>query len=55
VLQALALAGGLAVFADRDEIHVLRADGRRLQVGYDDLISGRSRVTLGPGDTVVVP
>ena len=55
VLQALALAGGLAEFADRDEIHVLRADGRRVAVAYDDLVSGRSRVTLGPGDTVVVP
>jgi polysaccharide biosynthesis/export protein len=55
VLQALALAGGLAEFADRDTIHVLRADGRRLAVGYDDLVSGKSNVTLGPGDTVVVP
>ena len=55
VLQALALAGGLAEFADRDTIHVLRADGRRVAVAYDDLVSGRSRVTLGPGDTVVVP
>jgi polysaccharide biosynthesis/export protein len=55
VLQALALAGGLAEFADRDEIHVLRADGRRLAVAYDDLVNGKSKVTLGPGDTVVVP
>jgi polysaccharide export outer membrane protein len=55
VLQALALAGGLAEFADRDTIHVLRADGRSVAVAYDDLVSGRSRVTLGPGDTVVVP
>jgi polysaccharide biosynthesis/export protein len=55
VLQALALAGGLAEFADRDTIQVLRADGRRLEVGYQDLVTGRSRVTLGPGDTVVVP
>jgi polysaccharide export outer membrane protein len=55
VLQALALAGGLAEFADRDTIHVLRADGRRVAVAYDDLVTGRSKVTLGPGDTVVVP
>ena len=55
VLQALALAGGLAEFADRDTIKVLRADGRRLEVGYDDLVNGKSKVTLGPGDTVVVP
>src|SRR5712672_2167765 len=55
VLQALALAGGLAEFADRDTIHVLRADGRRVEVAYQDLVTGRSKVTLGPGDTVVVP
>jgi polysaccharide export outer membrane protein len=55
VLQALALAGGLAEFADRDSINVLRADGRRVEVTYQDLVTGRSKVTLGPGDTVVVP
>lgn len=55
VLQALALAGGLAEFADRGEIKVLHADGRRVAVAYDDLVSGESKVSLGPGDTVVVP
>lgn len=55
VLQALAMAGGLAEFADRGEINVLRADGRNLKVDYDDLVSGKSKVTLAPGDTVVVP
>jgi polysaccharide export outer membrane protein len=55
VLQALAMAGGLAEFADRGDISVLRADGRRLEVDYDDLVRGKSKVSLGPGDTVVVP
>ncbi len=55
VLQALAMAGGLAEFADRDQIRVLRADGRHFDVAYDSLVSGESKVTLGPGDTVVVP
>lgn len=55
VLQALAMAGGLAEFADGDSINILRADGRRIEVGYDDLVSGKSKVTLAPGDTVVVP
>jgi polysaccharide export outer membrane protein len=55
VLQALALAGGLAEFADRGGISVLRADGKRIEVDYDDLVSGKSRVTLAAGDTVVVP
>lgn len=55
VLQALAMAGGLAEFADRGDIKVLHADGRRVEVAYDDLVSGESKVSLGPGDTVVVP
>ena len=55
VLQALAMAGGLAEFADRGDIKVLRADGRRFEVDYDSLVNGESKVTLGPGDTVVVP
>ena len=54
VLQALAIAGGLQEFADRGNIAVLRADGKRLQVDYDDLVNGRSKVALGAGDTVVV-
>jgi polysaccharide biosynthesis/export protein len=55
LLQALAMAGGLAEFADRGDIKVLHADGRRVEVDYDSLVSGESRVYLGPGDTVVVP
>jgi polysaccharide export outer membrane protein len=54
LLQALAMAGGLAEFADHDGIKVLHADGRRVEVDYDSLVSGESRVYLGPGDTVVV-
>jgi polysaccharide export outer membrane protein len=55
VLQALAMAGGLAEFANRGDIAVLRADGRHFEVDYDDLVKGKSKVSLGPGDTVVVP
>ena len=55
VLQALAMAGGLAEFADRGDIKVLHADGRHVEVAYDDLVDGTSKVSLGPGDTVVVP
>jgi polysaccharide export outer membrane protein len=55
VLQALAMAGGLVEFADRGDIKVLRSDGRRIEVDYDDLVAGKRKVTLGPGDTVVVP
>jgi polysaccharide biosynthesis/export protein len=55
VLQALAMAGGLAEFADRGEITVLHADGTRHVVDYDDLVQGKARRTLRAGDTVVVP
>ena len=55
VLQALAMAGGLAEFADRGEITVLHADGSRHVVTYDDLVNGKVRRQLSAGDTVVVP
>ena len=55
VLQALAMAGGLAEFADRGEITVLHADGTRHVVDYDDLVNGKVRRQLSAGDTVVVP
>jgi len=55
VLQALAMAGGLAEFADRGEITVLHADGTRHIVDYDDLVNGKVRRQLSAGDTVVVP
>jgi polysaccharide biosynthesis/export protein len=55
VLQALAMAGGLAEFADRGEITILSADGSRRVVDYDDLINGKVRRNLSSGDTVVVP
>ena len=55
VLQALALAGGLQEFADRGEIAIVRNDGKKLSVDYDDLINGRSKLSLNAGDTVVVP
>ena len=54
-LQALAMAGGLAEFADRGEITVLHADGTRHVVDYDDLVNGKVRRQLSAGDTVVVP
>jgi polysaccharide export outer membrane protein len=55
VLQALAIAGGLAEFADRGDITILHADGSRHVVDYDDLVSGKVRRNLASGDTVVVP
>jgi polysaccharide export outer membrane protein len=55
LLQALALAGGLAEFADRGGISVLHSDGRRSVVDYEDLVNGKVSLPLSAGDTVVVP
>ena len=61
VLQALAEAGGLTVFAKSKHIYILRAgkdSGERIRFNYDDVIKGKhmeQNVVLHPGDTVVVP
>jgi polysaccharide export outer membrane protein len=55
VLQALAMAGGLAEFADRGEITVLHSDGTRHVIDYEDMVKGKVRRSLKAGDTVVVP
>jgi len=61
VMQALALAGGLTTFADRDDIKVLRQVGGRTETfhfDYDDVADGEEleqNILLMNGDTVVVP
>jgi len=61
VVQALALAGGLTPFADRDDIKVLRRENgveRAIPFNYDDVQRGRrleQNILLRPGDTVLVP
>src|SRR5215470_2761043 len=59
VLQALAMAGGLTEFADRNGMMVIRANnGPRIPVRYSDLVERRVQgadFPLQPGDTVVVP
>ena len=54
-LQALALAGGLGEFSDRDELTVVRGDtGEQETIALDDLHSGRM-LGIRAGDTLVVP
>ncbi len=60
VVQALALAGGITEFADRDSIYVLRARAAkaplRIRLTYADLTRGVGRAPAFPlqsGDTVV--
>lgn len=61
VIQALALAGGLAVFAEENEISILRrSEGQQSAISfrYGDVQYGRDlaqNILLKPGDVVVVP
>jgi polysaccharide export outer membrane protein len=59
VLQALAKAGGLREFADKNNIRVLRVNGTRtdsIAFNYKRALRGETQpVYLQPGDTIVVP
>jgi polysaccharide export outer membrane protein len=61
VMQALALAGGTAVFANLDKIKILRrVDGKMIAIPFDysDIEKGKrlnQNILLVPGDVVVVP
>ena len=61
VLQALSVAGGLAEWADKDSIRIIRKSGGKkviLKFDYDRAISGRNleqNILLKPNDTIIVP
>ena len=61
VLQALAMAGGLAEFADKDGITILRTvGGRQIRIPYryDDVVKGKGAgadIVLQAGDVIFVP
>jgi polysaccharide export outer membrane protein len=59
VLQALAKAGGLGEFADKNKIRILRQNGSRtdtIPVDYKGMLKGTVQpIYLQPGDTIVVP
>lgn len=61
VMQALAIAGGLAPFADRDDIAILRRSGKEnlhFPFDYDSVRDGEKQeqnLLLQDGDVVVVP
>lgn len=61
VLQALAMAGGLNLFAKRGKIRVLRQEGGKtltFKFDYDDVVEGKhleQNIVLLRGDVVVVP
>jgi polysaccharide export outer membrane protein len=61
VLQLITLAGGVAEYADKDKIVVLRNENGKqttFRFNYKDVTKGKNlaqNIELRPGDTVVVP
>ena len=60
ILQLLTRAGGLSIFADRDDIRVIRRNGVKVTeyiVDYDAIIKGdlKQDILLRPGDRIIVP
>ena len=61
VLQALSLAGGLAEWADEDNIIIIRTENgkqRKIRFDYSRVASGKDldkNIQLKPGDTIIVP
>jgi len=60
LLQLLTRAGGLSIFADRDDIRVVRRNGNKVTeyiVDYDAILKGdlKQDILLRPGDRVIVP
>jgi polysaccharide export outer membrane protein len=60
LIQILARAGGLTVFADRANIRVVRRHGDKMTeyvVDYDAIIKGdvKQDILLRPGDRIIVP
>jgi polysaccharide export outer membrane protein len=60
VLQAIANAGGLLDYADKDNITIIRTENgreRRFKFNYNDVVKGKNvgqNLVLKPGDTLVV-
>ena len=61
VLQALATAGGLQIYAKRDKIKIFRERNGKIEIlpfNYDDIVEGKQleqNIRLKKGDVVVVP
>jgi polysaccharide export outer membrane protein len=61
VLQLITIAGGVAEYADKDKIIVLRNENGKqttFRFNYEQVTKGKNlpqNIELKPGDTVVVP
>lgn len=57
VFDAINIAGGFRDFANKKDILVLRADGKRFHFNYQDYVKGKNldkNILLENGDTVIV-
>lgn len=58
ILQLIAMAGGLAEWADVENVMLMRADQTTRRFNYKDVVSRKNldqNVELMPGDTIIVP
>jgi len=61
VLQLVATAGGVAEYADKSKLMVIRTENGKqvtFRFNYEDVMKGKNlsqNIELKPGDTVVVP
>jgi polysaccharide biosynthesis/export protein len=61
VLQLIALSGGVAEYADSENVTVVRTDNGKetpIRVNYKEIMRGKKleqNIQLKPGDTVIVP
>jgi len=61
VLQLIATAGGIAEYADKKKIVVVRRENgkeRTLRFNYSDVVKGKNlvqNIELKPGDSIIVP
>jgi len=61
VLQMIATAGGVAEYADRKKIAIIRKENGKdtsFRFNYEDVMKGKNlpqNIELKPGDTIVVP
>lgn len=58
ILQLIAMAGGLAEWADVENVMLMRADQTTRRFNYKDVVARKNldqNVELMPGDTIIVP
>jgi polysaccharide biosynthesis/export protein len=60
VLQALSMAGGFTMYANKSAIHIIRKEGDKkikIKFNYNEVVAGNylnQNIPLKPGDVIVV-